>query len=1014
MTRNSRELSQFASFIDIKDANQNIGVITSMVFNPGGIGIGSDVSDYLSEAASRGAIDPLINWNKSFFLDDVLIDGSITVEGEGIAITGTGATFPALNVNGLTTTRDLLVTGVTTLSRDTGMGTVYIGEPNITVANAGGSSGGTGPSTDGGIQFGPGGGNFLSDDNTANALVLIDSNYPNGADNQLALQVFGRAQFNGEVGQSTSFVVVPDSLFYGKPTFVTGVEIRRDNIEEFTPDGTLRVYSPFQGGRWDIPDDEGDATPAVDIDGGINITQYAKVGASLSVNQKLEVGQYLESGRYAPGDPNGFIYQTKIFNEVELRGPSVSIGVTDGDSLVNDLGEQGNVTQITLNYSQFNDAPVPNPTTTVAIGTELNRWDNVYAKNLSISDIDSLASVVNLDVSAGATIGKADISGVGATNSNEIYFTVGPGKSLLSDLDTAGYFNHLGIATINGSLNVISDGVNNAYVTTAFQAENVNLTKQDVNNSTNPEFFYPAMANAGISQTAVGGELFVNPGFYLDAFGTSLFVHNNLSVLGTAINASLENPDLRFDLLNYGVTELNLASQAKYIDIGEPESADGGITSIRSEVTELVRLRLKQNDIQASTGATAITLNEDINVNIAGWVQIGGTYIKCDQNDINIADTSLRADLFKSATDVVIGGNDLGIATIRNNITDLTGFLKLGKNVIQADDGATAIEVGTSGTFTSIIGDVIVGGNDIQTGFGITNITMVGDSKTILYGDLEIRGNEILSSDGNINILMFDGQELTSFTGAIRVEGDQIRAGTGDTNIYMIGDQLTRIAGRLQVDGNEVQASNGQINFSMDSDLLTDFKGDIRVGGGGTIAANDGTICITIEGGTGNVAIGSDVTANSAFFNGLEARLNVQDVDIRDNLLTIGLIEDPTNEGTLIPPNVSIGNSGDVGLVMARYDVGLSTHKYAAIYYDNSAGRVAIRTDVEDAGLGVGRDRYLLANGLPSELEVQNLYVNYNTTLGIKTIFEAGNIDTGEEVIDVLNVVNVEIDAGTF
>ena len=86
------------------------------------------------------------------------------------------------------------------------------------------------------------------------------------------------------------------------------------------------------------------------------------------------------------------------------------------------------------------------------------------------------------------------------------------------------------------------------------------LYKQDVNNSTNPEFFYPAMANSGQnSQTDAGAQMFVNPGFYLDAFSTSLFVHNNLSVLGTAINASVENPDLRFDLVNYGVTELNFA-----------------------------------------------------------------------------------------------------------------------------------------------------------------------------------------------------------------------------------------------------------------------------------------------------------------------------------------------------------------------------------------------------------------------------------------------------------------------
>ena len=75
--------------------------------------------------------------------------------------------------------------------------------------------------------------------------------------------------------------------------------------------------------------------------------------------------------------------------------------------------------------------------------------------------------------------------------------------------------------------------------------------------------------------------------------------------------------------------------------------------------------------------------------------------------------------------------------------------------------------------------------------------------------------------------------------------------------------------------------------------------------------AGDGTICIAMEGGTGDVGITSDLTANSVFFNGVEARLNVQDVNIRDNLLTLGLIEDPLNEGTLIPPNVSTGNTGD-------------------------------------------------------------------------------------------------------
>ena len=1029
MTRNSRELSQFASFIDIKDANQNIGVITSMVMNPGGIGIGSPVSDYLSEASSRGAIDPLINWNKSYLLNDVYIEGNLNVDGgTSGAVTGAGATFPKLNVGGLTTTRDLVVVGVTTLSRDTGMGTVYIGQSDVNVSGAQGTS--VQSNANLGIAVtGPGGGAFVSgDEDLVHGLVVID-NVGAAENNEVALWVSGRVHFNGgdplitdpinggETGLGTEFVVVPKALYYDKVTFLEGINVVKQDSTEQQPEGgsleaAIKVFNAERGMNPGVAETEAPAQPAIWTNGGIEALQYGRIGYGLSI------GEYMMVGNQAPTantDWQGDTIRSEFLTDIEIKTANVTVGLSTGDKRYND--SLNNRTLIDLQTSQVTQLYPYVPgggEANAGIGTEEGRFSIAYFHDLEVGpDLsDSQANMVNLNVSLGSTMAFLDIGGTGGTEEDEIYLDVGPGKARFANIEGNGNFYHTGIATILGSLNVISDGYNNAYVATAFQANNVDVYKQDVNNSTSPEFFYPAMANAGISQTDAGAQMFVNPGFYLDAFSTSLFVHNNLSVLGTAINASLENPELRFDLLNYGVTELNLASQARYIDIGEPESAEGGITSIRSEVTELVRLRLRQNDIQASTGDTAITLNEDINVNIAGWVQIGGTYIKCDQNDINIADTSLRADLFKSATDVVIGAEDLGIASIRNNITEVE-FLRLNKNTVQASDEATAFTVGLGGTHVSITGDIIVGGNDIQTGFGITNIEMVGDTKTIFYGDIEIRGNEILSSDGSVNILMFDGQELTSFTGAIRVEGDEIRAGTGDTNMTMIGDQVTIFAGAIEIDGDVIRASNGQDNITMDSDLLTAVAGDLRVGTG-TMRAGDGTIAITMEGGTGNVAISSDVTANSAFFNGLEARLNVQDVDIRDNLLTIGLIEDPTNEGTLIPPNVSIGNSGDVGLVMARYDVGLSTHKYAAIYYDNSAGRVAIRTDVEDAGVGAGRDRYLLANGLPSELEVQNLYVNYNTTLGIKTIFEAGNIDTGEEIIDVLNVVNVEIDAGTF
>jgi len=1025
MTRNSRELSQFASFVEVRDANQNIGLTTSLVML-GGVGIGSTVGDYLTERTSRGssADDSLINFNESYLLDDVYIEGDLNVDnGSTAAITGFGATFPKLNVGGLTTTRDLVVVGVTTLARDTGFGTVYIGQETVPVNGAQGNSGSN--AKIGVAVTGPGGTPIGSaDDNSSvHGLVVIDNVGAGDPQKDVALYVSGRVHFNGgdplitdpinggETGLGTEFVVVPKSLFYDRVTVMEGIDIVRHPTAGVG--ASLRVFnSEFQNTPGET-DELG--YPAIFTNGGAQIEANLGVGKSVVIDGSISVGSSIDYSNPVGAAENTF------FNNTAFRVPEVFIGIASGDLRMADgsAAANGNRTSINFGTSTLTDLlpKVADGRPHAFIGSEGGRWENGFYHFLDIgpAGTDSQVNMVNLDVGLGATIAYLSVAGVGGTDENEVYLDVGPGKATFANVDSAGFFNHVGVATINGFLNVISGSYNNAYVSTAFQANNVDLYKQDETNSTNPEFFYPAMANSGQNQTDAGGQLFVNPGFYLDAFGTSLFVHNNLNVLGTAINASLENPDLRFDLLNYGVTELNLASQAKYIDIGEGESADGGFTSIRSNVTELTRLRLSQNDIQASTGDTAITLVDNTYVAIAGWVQIGGTYIKCDQNDINIADTSQNAELFKQAPNVLIGANDLGIATIRNNVTELTGFLRLGKNVIQADDGGTAITVGTAGTFTATEGDLIVGGNDIQTGFGITNITLVGDTKTIFYGDIEIRGNEILASDSTVNILMFDNQELTSFTGAIRVEGNEIQAGTGDTNITLQSNQNTIFAGAIQVGSDEIRASNGQANITMDSDIKTTVTGDLQVGTG-TMRAGGGTICIAMEDGTGDVGITSDLTANSVFFNGVEARLNVQDVNIRDNLLTLGLIEDPLNEGTLIPPNVAAGNTGDAGILMARYDVGLSTHKYAGIFYDQSAGRVAIRTDVNpDPGTGeVGRDRYVLPQGLPSEMELQNLYININNTLGLTTIFEANTVDTGEEVKEVLNVVNVEIDAGFY
>ena len=1018
MTRNSRELSQFASFIDIKDANQNIGLQTSMVFETGGVGIGSDVSGYLSEAQTRGAEDPLIVYNKSFFLDNVQIDGDLNVDGGSSgSVSGTGATFPGpVNVGGLTTTKDLVVTGIATLGRDTGMGRVYIGMGAVNVEGADDEM----QSLRDGIgtyrpkNYGLGGREDVYEtDDIVQATLVVDSSdqvTQSGVGtltgkNELALFVSGRSHFTGLTNPAESsnpnFVVTTPALFTEPIDVYNKVIIS----ESGNADNSVRLEVLSSDNEADRDSGIGSLgyPAAIYTDGGIEAAAYGRIGYGLSVGEWIEVGQQLGIATDPNADHKNIPVQSKFYGDVNFEGLTVAFG--------------SSARELDLNLLEARiDGLIPQTNAVEnGIGTENARWKGLFCQDADFGPplSPSQVNMVNLDVGLGATMGFLDIGGAGADDDTEVYLTVKPGRSELSDM-TANDANFAGIVTVRGQLilNTPIDVVNEGYITTARRAQNVDVTKQDVNNSIDPEFYYPAMANAGISQTAQGAQMFVNPGFYLDTFSTSLYVHNNLNVLGTAINATEEEVDLRFDLVNYGITELNLASSAKFIDIGQDNT--DGMTSIRSNVTEVKRLQLAEDFIQASTGSTNITLEADIKTQFAGFVQIGGTYIQVDSNVINIADQSQQCDLFTKGTDILVGGQGVGIITFRNTILE-SGFLRLRENVIYSDDDVTAIEVGSGGTFVQTSGKLIVGGKVIQTGFGITNITMVDDTKTIFEGDIAIKGNNIQSEDQQVAITLSNAQEQVSVTGALRVEGDHIRAGTGATNIFLNDTQFTRFAGAIQVDGNVIRSSDGQDNITLDSDVRTTVTGDLQVGTG-TMRAGDGVIAIKMVEGTGDVGITSDLTANSLFINGLEARLNAQDLNIRDNLITLGLIEDPLNEGELIPPNVGLGNSGDVGFLLARYDVGLATHKYAGIFYDESAGRVAIRTDVQDAGGGeVGRDRKLQLNGTPSELEVSNLLVNINTTLGIKTIFEAGTVDTGEEDdVDVLNIVNVEIDAGIY
>jgi len=104
-------------------------------------------------------------------------------------------------------------------------------------------------------------------------------------------------------------------------------------------------------------------------------------------------------------------------------------------------------------------------------------------------------------------------------------------------------------------------------------------------------------------------------------------------------------------------------------------------------------------------------------------------------------------------------------------------------------------------------------------GAGGTNFAMLSltESLATIGGDLRVNGNDIQASDGNTNITL-TSNTLTSFAGDIKVGGNDIQASDGNTNITLTSNTLTTLAGDLQINGNDIQNSAGQISYAMTSD----------------------------------------------------------------------------------------------------------------------------------------------------------------------------------------------------
>jgi len=885
MPRNNRELSQFASFVEIDDSVKKIGITTDIAFSDG-VGIGAALSTYLDRITNYG--DPqgsLIAFNSAHFLNDVEMDGNVSIAGSG-----------SVNISGVATLTDVTITGILTVSAG---GTAIINSP-----------------------------------------VLFGSQYISSPDYSTRNKIL--------VYNNTDFIGITSFLGLYAPKFDKGIVVSGGILTTF--DRVELRSGSFTSGFIDKPGvfGLGGTYYAMDIDGGLTVSSNLQVGAGLSVLNYVTIG-------YSASQPSEFL-STCLFKS------DVQFGDSESDEI-----------RLT---SRFASSLLPSPTSPINVGSPTSRWNFGYFINL---DVNQSSNFNGNTIFAGTQAFTGDapdiVNGVNVTGISTI------SRLNIGDQVTNGNAFFAGVATFTSPAPI------NGVARTSIQANNV-----DIKLATLDAFYYFPLLNQPGIQTAVGGELFVNNGIFYNPISSTFYIGEDLIVNGNNIGADVSDPNISFTLLNTNVKDLNAFGDAETINIGNGNPL--GIATFNNYQFHVERLQIQQNHIQAGTGNTNITLDDNLNTKFYGNIEFDGNRIKTNSSTAYIFDETVQyANVLGDALFIDIGTQGGGIASIRNNQTHLYGDLLLKNDQILASDGAASIIL-NSNNLVTVFGDLRVGGSDILAGGGQTNITMVNDQFTIFAGDIRVNGNDIRASDGLTNISM-TSNTLTSVAGDLRIEGNKIQAGTGATNITLLDGLQTIFAGDIRVNGNSIRASNGLVNIELEDNTKTIFQGDIQINGD-DILASDGTICISIEAPSGNVAIGSDLTANSVFFNGNDATLNNHNLKIKDSLIDIGLLEDPNNLGTLIGPNTT--TNYDAGVLLNYYNVGLNTSRKAAIFWDDSAERIAIASSVRELVNNIVTiDTY-------AKVEANNLVINSQS--GIRELFQ----DDGT----YLQLKRVVIDAGTY
>ncbi len=429
------------------------------------------------------------------------------------------------------------------------------------------------------------------------------------------------------------------------------------------------------------------------------------------------------------------------------------------------------------------------------------------------------------------------------------------------------------------------------------------------------------------------------------------------------------------------VSNINIAA-----DTGTPDNVSTGATitftggtNVNTAVTDdTITINLDDN-INVSGVATVGSFvsnnggsfNGDVQINsnltVNGNVTVGGTTISLRGEDVFIENKDIILGYTTSITPNDDTANHAGVAIASTEGTPLTSFSATGINTLpDTYKQLMWFKSGTLGFSTDAFA--------FNYGLAIGTTTMADGVRLAV-------GTGVTVSDTTVT--------ATTFYGALSGNASSATTATTSTSVDTVGIATNQNYNLTFTDGSGTGKTVG-----VDAELLYNPNTNVLSApniNSGAIRAADGTSAITITNTTGAVGFANSVViSGDLYVLGTATEVNTDTLKVQDPLIDLGLIDN--GSGQLIPPISDLNL--DIGILLNWYS---GSAKKASVYWDDSARRVGIASDVTESS-GV-----LTANAYAA-VEIGALWVT--DCAGTSQVISC----TGAERF----LENITVDAGTF